>query len=65
MKMLTIILVALLSLPALAEEGDTYSNPVTKYSLPDPTVIKADDGYFYLYATRTHTTCRSIGRATW
>ena len=29
----------------------TYNNPVVNYSLPDPTVIKADDGYFYLYAT--------------
>ncbi len=28
-----------------------YRNPVIDYSLPDPTVIKADDGYFYLYAT--------------
>ena len=28
-----------------------YSNPVIDNSLPDPTVIKADDGYFYLYAT--------------
>ena len=29
----------------------TYINPVVNYSLPDPTIIKADDGYFYLYAT--------------
>ena len=29
----------------------TYRNPVIDYSLPDPTVIKANDGYFYLYAT--------------
>lgn len=29
----------------------TYANPVINYSLPDPTVIKGDDGYFYLYAT--------------
>lgn len=29
----------------------TYKNPVVNYSLPDPTVIKAQDGYFYLYAT--------------
>ncbi|MDR2680992.1 MAG: family 43 glycosylhydrolase [Tannerella sp.] len=28
-----------------------YRNPVVNYSLPDPSVIKADDGYFYLYAT--------------
>ncbi len=30
---------------------NTYRNPVVHRSLPDPTVIKADDGYFYLYAT--------------
>jgi len=29
----------------------TYRNPVINRSMPDPTVIKADDGYFYLYAT--------------
>jgi len=29
----------------------TYENPVVNYSLPDPTIIKANDGYFYLYAT--------------
>ena len=29
-----------------------YSNPIfTGFSLPDPDVIRADDGYFYLYAT--------------
>lgn len=28
-----------------------YNNPVINYSLPDPTVIKGDDGYYYLYAT--------------
>lgn len=33
------------------EKEDYYRNPVISYSLPDPTVIKADDGYFYLYAT--------------
>lgn len=36
-----------------SEKADTlsYDNPVISKSLPDPTVIKADDGYFYLYAT--------------
>ena len=33
------------------ENKTTYINPVINYSLPDPTIIKADDGYFYLYAT--------------
>lgn len=36
---------------ASSETPKQYSNPVIDYSLPDPTVIKGDDGYFYLYAT--------------
>lgn len=28
-----------------------FTNPVVNYSLPDPTIIKAQDGFFYLYAT--------------
>lgn len=28
-----------------------YHNPVVHQSLPDPTVVRAADGYFYLYAT--------------
>jgi len=28
-----------------------FNNPVSSYSLPDPTVIQAADGCFYLYAT--------------
>ncbi len=32
-----------------------YANPVVAKNLPDPTVIRANDGYFYLYATEgTH-----------
>lgn len=31
--------------------ADKYSNPVINYSLPDPSIIKGEDGYFYLYAT--------------
>jgi len=40
-------------IPAAAtpEKDNYYNNPVVNYSLPDPTIIKADDGYFYLYAT--------------
>jgi arabinan endo-1,5-alpha-L-arabinosidase len=33
------------------QENGKYSNPVVAKNVPDPTVIKADDGYFYLYAT--------------
>lgn len=29
----------------------TYNNPVIRFSVPDPTVIKAADGFFYLYGT--------------
>ena len=31
--------------------ADKYSTPVIDYSLPDPSIIKGEDGYFYLYAT--------------
>lgn len=41
----------LLSVSVCTFAGDTYTNPVINTSLPDPTVIRADDGYFYLYAT--------------
>ncbi|NDV83980.1 family 43 glycosylhydrolase [Bacteroides sp. 51] len=34
-----------------APEKDTYTNPVVRNSLPDPTIIRAKDGSFYLYAT--------------
>jgi len=30
---------------------DTFSNPVFSKSMPDPTILKAPDGTFYLYAT--------------
>jgi arabinan endo-1,5-alpha-L-arabinosidase len=33
------------------EPGDVYKNPVVAKSLPDPTIIKAEDGFFYLFAT--------------
>ena len=41
----------LLSASVCTFAGDTYTNPMINTSLPDPTVIRADDGYFYLYAT--------------
>jgi len=33
------------------KDGNIYRNPVIDKGLPDPTIIKANDGYFYLYAT--------------
>jgi len=37
------------------EQTNTYNNPVIDRSLPDPTVIRAQDNYYYLYATEdTH-----------
>ena len=36
--------------------GRTYTNPIiSDKSVPDPSVIRAMDGYFYLYATQTKT----------
>lgn len=34
-----------------SDGGNKYRNPVVNYSLPDPTIIEANDGCFYLYAT--------------
>jgi len=36
---------------SLKQVRKKYSNPVSTWSLPDPTVIRAEDGYYYLYAT--------------
>ena len=33
------------------QSKDVYHNPIINYSLPDPSIIEGDDGYFYLYAT--------------
>jgi arabinan endo-1,5-alpha-L-arabinosidase len=33
------------------ETAATYQNPVIGQNLPDPTIIKASNGWFYLYAT--------------
>lgn len=34
-----------------ASTEDVYKNPIINESLPDPTIIKDKDGFFYLYAT--------------
>lgn len=35
------------------DSTETYSNPVIASNMPDPTVIKTPDGWFYLYATES------------
>ncbi len=37
--------------PDTKPEKQIYRNPVIGQSVPDPTIIRADDGYFYLYGT--------------
>lgn len=44
----------ILFLPLLAAGQNTYTNPVLDSDMPDPTVIRGDDGCFYLYATEGH-----------
>ncbi len=50
--MITLLASALMTtaVAQTASEG-RYTNPVIGTSCPDPTVIKGDDGFFYLYAT--------------
>jgi len=35
-----------------AKQADSWQNPVFDFDFPDPTVIRAGDGYFYAYATQ-------------
>src|SRR3712207_8807461 len=37
--------------PTKPYKATNYQNPVINSSCPDPTVLKAKDGFFYLYAT--------------
>ena len=54
LKSIFILLIVLSAGLTKAQQGrSTYQNPVVNKSLPDPTVIKAKDGYFYLYATES------------
>lgn len=47
-----LLAVLLLGAHTLSAANDgVYCNPVINQSAPDPTVIRADDGYYYLYAT--------------
>lgn len=46
-----LLLLSFLSYSAGLMAENTYTNPVVDYSLPDPSVIKGDDGFYYLYAT--------------
>lgn len=50
-SLLCIALLAGIASPAHAKKDLTYHNPVINRSAPDPTVIRADDGTYYLYAT--------------
>jgi len=56
MRMFT-LLVAALSLSAcaapLATAPATFANPVLDADFPDPTVVRAADGYYYAYATQS------------
>lgn len=51
MKLKPLIFVCIIFCSVSLFSQDTYNNPVINCSLPDPTIIKGTDGYFYLYAT--------------
>lgn len=54
MKLRTLLTVGVIVSTAAVwaqKADDCYRNPVIRTSSPDPTAIRANDGYFYLYAT--------------
>jgi arabinan endo-1,5-alpha-L-arabinosidase len=50
--------VAVAAIAALVLSEDTsssgYANPVVPNDAPDPSIIRADDGYFYVYTTQSN-----------
>jgi len=62
---LLILAFALAALGSCATTGKrapqaTYENPVINDDFPDPTVIRAPDGYFYAYATQAERAGRMV-----
>jgi arabinan endo-1,5-alpha-L-arabinosidase len=59
-KRFVAVLVAVASAAAIAgvvvwtTRSPAYSNPVLSNDAPDPTVIRADDGFFYAYTTQSY-----------
>lgn len=50
---LAIIPVAMGIVLMAAGSAPEYSNPVADLDMPDPSLVKGDDGYFYLYVTES------------
>ena len=51
MRKITILSLAFCFAIAASAQQHTYRNPIIDRSSPDPTVIRVEDGSFYLYAT--------------
>ena len=51
-RVLICAVIALLGLQNIYAQN-TYTNPVIRKYLADPSVIKANDGWFYVYATES------------
>lgn len=52
MKKTILLLLAFLAVSACHKPAVQYNNPVINENAPDPTVIRGDDGAFYLFATQ-------------
>ena len=63
MKALVLSLSLLLSACATLPAGRSYSNPVIDQDFPDPAVVRAKDGQYYLYATQGGEPMRNIQAA--
>lgn len=59
MKQSFYIILFLLSGVVFSQEAN-YKNPIVDFNFPDPTVIKAADGYYYAYATNTRRNGKAV-----
>lgn len=47
------LVACLMAVVAISAYADGYTNPLIKRDFPDPSIIKAQDGYYYIYSTQT------------
>lgn len=63
MRILVIAANLALAACATVPQANPYANPVIDADFPDPAVLHADDGYFYVYATQGGDPVRNIQAA--
>lgn len=55
MKIRTLLFFVMMCLVSICStQAETYENPIVGENAPDPSIIKGNDGYYYLFSTAEH-----------